>query len=465
MNRRLFIQRSLVLTGALTLKFRNIFARNKRAATVTGKVTAAGKPLANVLISDGFSIVPTGKDGSYQLTPDAKAEFVFISIPSGYEFPHKDYLAKHYRRLSEGSSFDFNLVPLKKNDSKHNFIVWADPQVRNKKDVEKMMAQSVPDTQKTVVSLKGELLHGIGVGDLAWDNLELFADYNAAVKQIGIPFFQGLGNHDMDYRQGGDETSDRTFKKTYGPTYYSYNRGRAHYVMMDDVRYLGREREYDGYITEEQLNWLAKDLQYVKKDDLLIICLHIPVYDQVKNNQDLYKLLRPFKNVHIMSGHTHYNANHIDGNIYEHNHGTVCGAWWTGPICEDGTPRGYGVYTVEGNQLKWYYKSMESDKNNQLSLHIDEQKKLVANVYNWDPQWKVEYWLDGKYKGILKNEPGMDPMAVKLYLGDKLPAGRTFPEPKTTDHIFAAQLNNNVKSVKVVATDRFGDKYEREMSV
>lgn len=108
---------------------------------------------------------------------------------------------------------------------------------------------------------------------------------------------------------------------------------------------------------------------------------------------------------------------------------------------------------------------MESDKNNQLSLHIDDQKKLVANVYNWDPQWKVEYWLDGKYKGILKNEPGMDPMAVKLYLGDKLPAGRTFPEPKTTDHIFAAQLDSNVKSVKVVATDRFGDKYEREISI
>ncbi len=84
MNRRLFIQRSLILTGELTLKFRNTFARSKRGATVTGKVTAAGKPLANVLISDGFSIVPTSKDGSYQLTPDAKAEFVFISLPSGY---------------------------------------------------------------------------------------------------------------------------------------------------------------------------------------------------------------------------------------------------------------------------------------------------------------------------------------------------------------------------------------------
>lgn len=462
MNRRLFIQRSLIITGALTLKFRSSFGYGK-AGVVTGKVTAAGKALANVLVSDGFTIVPTRADGSYQLTPDAKAEFVFISIPSGYEFPHENQIARHYRRLADGNAFDFSLEPLKQNDSKHTFIVWADPQVKNKKDVAQMMAQSVPDTKKTVADHAGELIHGIGVGDLVWDNHALFADYNAAIGQIGIPFFQGLGNHDMDYRLGDDTTSDQTFKKHYGPTYYSFNRGRAHYVMLDDVRYLGTEREYDGYITEQQLNWLAKDLQYVKKDDLLFICLHIPVFNQVKNNKDLYRLLKPFKNVHILSGHTHYNQNNITDNVFEHNHGTVCGAWWTGPICEDGTPRGYGVYNVEGNQVKWHYKCVESDKSNQLSLFIDEDKKLTANVYNWDPKWKVEYWTDGQYKGVLKNQHGLDPVATRLYLGDKLPAGRTFPEPRETDHLFITALGTNVKKVKVVATDRFGDKYEREM--
>ncbi len=165
---------------------------------------------------------------------------------------------------------------------------------------------------------------------------------------MGIPFFQALGNHDMDYRMGGDETSDVTFKKVYGPTYYSFNRGKAHYVVMDDVRYLGNEREYDGYITEDQLGWLAKDLQYVDKNALLIINLHIPVYNQVKNNKDFYALLEGYKNVHIMSGHTHYNANNLSNGVFEHNHGTVCGGWWTGPICGDGTPRGYAVYEVNG---------------------------------------------------------------------------------------------------------------------
>ncbi|MFD1258061.1 calcineurin-like phosphoesterase C-terminal domain-containing protein [Mucilaginibacter terrae] len=225
------------------------------------------------------------------------------------------------------------------------------------------------------------------------------------------------------------------------------------------------EREYDGYVTEQQLNWLEKDLKYVAKDDVLFICLHIPVFSHVENKNDLYKLLKPFKNVHILSGHTHFNANNINGNIYEHNHGTVCGAWWTGPVCEDGTPRGYAVYTVEGNQVKWYYKGMETDRTNQLSINVaqlTDQKRMIANVYNWDPQWKVEYWLDGKYKGVLKNEHGMDPIAVTLYKGDKLPAGRTFPEPRDTDHLFVAHFAPEVKKVKVVATDRFGDKYESE---
>lgn len=467
MNRRLFVQRSLLLTGSLALTFKSTFGFGKNAA-VTGKVTAAGKPVAGALISDGFSIVKTGTNGTYQITTDAKAEFVFVIVPAGYDIPHEKQIANHYHRISDGGSFDFKLKPLKKNDSKHSFIVWADPQVKNKKDVAQMLAQSVPDTVRTIKALGAdELVHGIAVGDLVWDNHELFPMYNEAVAEMGIPFYQGLGNHDMDYRLGGDETSDQTFKKFYGPTYYSFNRGRAHYVMLDDVRYLGTEREYDGYITEQQLNWLEKDLKYVAKDDLLFICLHIPVYSSVKNNEELYKLLKPFNNVHILSGHTHYNANNITGNVFEHNHGTVCGAWWTGPVCEDGTPRGYAVYSVEGNQVKWYYKPMEMDRTNQMSVFVEEltgQKRMIANVWNWDPAWKVEYWLDGKYKGELKNEHGMDPLTVKLYKGPELPNPRPFVEPRDTDHLFVAHFEPGVKQIKVVATDRFGEKFEKEIT-
>lgn len=468
MNRRLFIQNFSLLTTGLVVSLNNeAFSQLQRGNTIKGRVSSGKNGLANVVVSDGYSVVLTDKKGNYKIKTNPQATSVWLSSPAGYEFPTKASLASHYHILGSRNEYNFELKKLKKDDQHHRFIIWADPQIKNKKDVAQMMETSVPDVQELVATLGADpLIHGIGVGDLVWDNHALFADYNAAVEKMNIPFFQALGNHDMDYRMGGDETSDRTFKEIYGPTYYSFNRGKAHYVVLDNVRYLGKEREYDGYISENQLAWLEKDLKQVSKDQLLIINLHIPVYNSVKNNADFYALLAGYKNVHIMSGHTHYNANHIQEGIYEHNHGTVCGAWWTGPICSDGTPRGYGVYEVSGNELKWYYKSTGKDKKEQMSVYVDQltnQTRLIANVWNWDPEWKVVYFLDGRPMGELVQQKGFDPLAVKLYLGNQLPVGRTFAEPQKMDHLFIAHFATSVKKVAVLATDRFGNEYRTEM--
>lgn len=467
MNRRSFIQSIGLITGSAFISLQtDAFLKLKRADTIKGKVLDGKKGIANVAISDGYTVVLTDAKGNYSLTPDPKATNIFMSTPSGYEFKTDYNVAKHYENLGSRNEYDFSLTRLKTNDNKHNFIIWADPQVKNKKDVQQMMDTSVPDTQNLIKSLgSNALVHGICVGDIVWDNHALFEDYNKAVSLMGIPFFQALGNHDMDYRQGGDETSDKTFKQIYGPTYYSFNRGKAHYVVLDDVRYLGKEREYDGYVSEAQLNWLAQDLKHVPKDHLLVISLHIPVHNGVKNNAEFYKVLEGFSNIHIMSGHTHYNVNAIKNGVYEHNHGTVCGAWWTGPICSDGAPRGYGVYEVNGTKLEWYYKPTGLDKSHQVSVFVEtlnNQKRLIANVWNWDPEWKVEYVLDGKNMGHLEQTVGYDPLSVTLYKGDKLPAGRTFPEPKKNDHLFMAHFKPEIKKVQVIVTDRFGNKYTKE---
>lgn len=465
MNRRIFLERfGLMATGMVVSLKSSAFNNLRHGNTITGKVTDEKFPIANAVLSDGFEVVKTDKDGRYTINLSERSEFLFLSTPSGYDFKtDASSVNRQYETLGARNEINFKLVKLKKNDDNHNFIIWADPQVKNKSDVKQMMDTAVPDVRQLVKSMgRDALVHGICVGDIVWDNHALFPDYNEAVSQMGIPFFQALGNHDMDYRMGGDETSDKTFKEVYGPTYYSFNRGKAHYVVLDDVRYLGTERQYDGYISEDQLNWLAKDLQHVAKDQLLMINLHIPVHSGVKNNAALYALLEGYQHVHIMSGHTHYNVNKITDNIYEHNHGTVCGAWWTGPICEDGTPRGYGVYEVNGTELKWYYKSTGFDKTKQVSLYVEtltNQKRVIANVWNWDPQWKVEYFLDGKAMGTMEQQKGYDPLAVQLYKGDKMPATRSFAEPKKMDHLFMAHFSPEVKNVKVVVTDRFGEKY------
>jgi hypothetical protein len=181
----------------------------------------------------------------------------------------------------------------------------------------------------------------------------------------------------------------------------------------------------------------------------------------------LYEMLKNYK-VHIMSGHTHFNENWEIGNIMEHNHGTVCGAWWSGPICGDGTPNGYGVYEVDGENIKWYYKSVGFDKTHQMVLHTKGKlgkhaDAVVANVWNWDAKWKVEWMEDGMAKGAMKQIVDYDPLAVELYKGPDMPVTRKWVEPNLTEHLFAAIPSAGAKKITVKATDRFGNEYVKEM--
>ena len=472
MLRRKFIQNLLFFTGAVfTAKYSNAFD-HVNGKKLKGKVLSKGKGIKGVIISDGFTVTATDAKGKYELEPHQNARTIFVSTPAGYAFKNEKNIARQYRHLNEidkKTELDFELEPLDRNDDEHEFIVWADPQVKNAKDVFKMMNESVPDVQRFVAAAgAGTLMHGITVGDIVWDEHQLFAAYDRAVEQMGIPFFQCLGNHDMDVNNGTEEESDDTFQKTYGPTYYSFNRGQAHYIVMDNVRYLGRDREYDGYIVQQQLDWLKKDLSFVLKDKLIILCLHIPVHSGTKNKEELYALLED-RNVHIMSGHTHYHKNVITNNIYEHNHGTVCGAWWTGPICEDGTPGGYGVYKVKGNALEWKYKSTGKELDEQMKIFLTDTdngtKLLQVNIWNHDPAWKTSYSIDGIEKGELLQFAGIDPMAMATMLGPNLPKPRSFAEPKVTNHMFKALIPASGKSITVKATDRFGNIYTATQNI
>ncbi|RYY68587.1 MAG: metallophosphoesterase [Chitinophagaceae bacterium] len=464
MNRRQFLQQFSLLTGGLILAGQTPLSALAGAdKKIKGRITAKGKGLAGVVVSDGYTVIATDKKGRFELEPHTEAVSLFISTPAGYEFIQEKNIARHYKLINEVNSkkeLKFELKPLAINDNEHQFFIWADPQVKNAKDVEKMMTQTVPDVKKMIAAAgAGTLIHGITVGDIVWDELKLFDDYSVAVDKMGIPFFQCLGNHDMDYRKGGDETSDDTFQQTFGPTHYSFNRGKIHYVVMDNVRYLGKDRDYDGFFQQNQLDWLQKDLSFVPADKLIVLCVHIPVHKHTKNSDALYALLQG-RNVHIMSGHTHYHQNIVKDNIFEHNHGTVCGAWWTGNICEDGTPNGYGVYKVKGTELSWHYQATGRNSDYQMETYLSDidadSKLLQVNIWNFDPQWKTAYFVDGVSKGPLTQFEGMDPVAYKNMLGPNLPKPRGFAEPKITNHLFKAAVPSSAKEIRVEATDRFG---------
>jgi hypothetical protein len=173
--------------------------------------------------------------------------------------------------------------------------------------------------------------------------------------------------------------------------------------------------------------------------------------------------------VDVISGHTHENEHVFEGGVHEHVQGTVCGAWWTGPICHDGTPAGYGIYEVRGESIQWTYKGTGQPLDHQLRVYgpgsdPDANDELIANVWNWDPQWTVEWIADGVARGPMARRTGFDPLSVQLHKGDDLPKRRTWVEPHLTSHLFYAPAGASTREVQVRATDRFGRTFTRVAS-
>jgi hypothetical protein len=498
MFRRKFLQ-SLGLLGLGTaLPVSAVEAQRKEKAadqkfklhplTIRGKVHQQGKGLAGVPVTDGYNMVLTDAAGKYTLQSNATAEFVYLTLPRGYAIPQQQGVAQFFKAIpAKATAFtaDFALEKLQVDDTRHNFVVWADPQIISQQDARQLTEESAPDLSNLVKQYGPDtLFHGMGCGDLVWDKFELFPDYKKAVEISGIPFFQVIGNHDMDIKSRADEGSGQTFKSLFGPTYYSFNRGQVHYVVLDNVFFIGTAKKYIGYLTEKQLQWLEQDLSYVKPGSTVVVALHIPVDSGnkrrnklkeeplgsvVSNRAELYRILQPYK-AHIMSGHTHICEKVITDHAIEHTHGAVCGAWWTGPICSDGTPNGYGVYEVNGGDIRWYYKSVGKDKSHQFRIYpkgtvASRPNEVVVNVWNWDPEWKVTWFENGRRQGDMKQETGLDPLAEQLYAGAALPAKHKFVDPTLTDHLFYAQPSANAKEIKIEVTDRFGQVYTETVSV
>ena len=309
-----------------------------------------------------------------------------------------------------------------------------------------------------------------------FDDLSLYPEYERAAQLLDIPFFQVVGNHDLDMESATDGGSIRTFMQHFGPSYYSFDRGLVHYVVLDDV--LWHSRGYIGYLDDVQLNWLAQDLSGIEPGRPVVVFAHIPglstrysrngessanISTSITNRDRLYQLLEPYQ-AHLISGHTHENEHVFEGGIHEHIHGAVCGAWWSGPICYDGTPNGYGVYEVRGEQVTWQYKSTGYDRSYQMRVYdpgsdSTAPDEIVANIWDADPNWEVVWFEDGIRKGLMSNRLGKDPMSVKMHTGPDAPERRTWVEPVITNHLFYAPVSPDAKEIRVVATDRFDRTY------
>ena len=362
--------------------------------TVYGIVSSAGVGVENVVVSDGAEVTVTNEKGIYQLKSAKKWGYVFISVPSGYEVPSVGVLPQFHRALKNSADVveraDFKLEKVDGQDS-YKIFMLGDMHLANRTGDLGQFAQFTSDLTDYMTRHKGETMYALTLGDMTWDlywysNSYYFPQYlntvNSQIKNLQI--FHTMGNHDNDFQTRSDYDAAVKYVDQICPTYYSFNIGKVHYVVMDDIdcsSYDGStSRNYVKSLSAEQLDWLAKDLSHVDKTTPVVVAMHAQVFypttsgfkidhDQV-NTLRLFDILDGYT-VRFVTGHTHKlfnvtpDAPIVDGhNFREYNSGSVCASWWWSGnltpgihIGTDGTPGGYGIWDVTGTDFQCLYKS------------------------------------------------------------------------------------------------------------
>ena len=287
----------------------------------------------------------------------------------------------------------------------------------------------------------------------------------------------------------------RMFEDIFGPTDYSWNRGDVHFVSMNNVMYdeLNRSGKYHGALTKEQLEWLRQDLSFVPKDKLVIFCVHIPVWN-MKERDELLEILSQFPNRYIYSGHIHANRPDVHKyGIKEYNLAAASGCWWWSRLNADGVPHGYQVVQIEGNKIvNQYWKSTRYPVSYQMRLYRGDgvfggsyercelpfgKNVVLANVFGWTPDWKVEVYENGKLMGEMEriNPDGgksqhpsltscQDWWAIGYHCGvvgrgNIKGSNRNSYIPVCT-HMFKYTRKHARSKITIVATDPYGNVYK-----
>lgn len=454
-----------------------------------------GNPVKGVVVSDGFTCAVTTNNGVYRLARNPEAEFVYYSVPSEYEVATEEgsSIARFYERLPEeqGECRQDFILEKKSYETRFRMIVVGDPQVKSMASLDRFRDETIAAINETIEKSGNLPCYILSMGDNFESNHHgdglYLKDVKAVMGGTSRPFFVINGNHDKDAGKGDEATEH---KDCFGPMNYSFNIGGAHFVCMDNIRF-SNETDYSTGFTDAQIEWLKQDLQTVSTTRMLVLAVHAPLRSSFINKDAFWSLLQPFKEVHIFAGHTHTHENGIlktPKEIYQHVHGTVCGAWWKSDICADGTPNGYALYDFNGPQIeKWVYKATNHDEDFQLRLYRGDasfggpygdeyrfglgEDHIVANVWNHDETWKLEVYENGTKTGEMvpfvpntSNAHGngdkvYDSWAVGMHMS-YLSGGWSLYDAECT-HLFQYKLKDKNAQVKVVAIDRFRNRYEQ----
>lgn len=478
-------------------------------ANKNGKREKKEKVLANVSVSNGRDVVQTNQKGEYTL-PVGNDNILFVVKPSGYMTPvDANNLPKFYYIHNPGGAPDLRFKgvgptgPLPKSvdfplystqeEEEFKILVFGDPQVYNLTQVD-YLKKGVVEELKGVKGYE----FGISLGDLVGDNPDLFTPYKEVMKEIGLPWYQVMGNHDMNYDVANDSLADVSFKANFGPNNYSFNKGKVHFIVLDDILYQGKDatQKYIGGLREDQLEFVENDLKFVPKDHLVVLCAHIPFVNHGKHgireadNLRLFEALKDFPHTFSMSAHTHYQTQiFIDKSMgwqqekphHHYNVGTTSGNWYSGELdsrgvppatMSDGTKKGYAVVTFKGNKYELDYYVSNAPKDFKMDIYLpkvtEKRKKSKASMYvNYflgsakdtiDFRVNKEKWVKMKLTEAL--DPHLLAEVMKWDASAELLKGSRPDDPRVSTHIWKAAVPSDLPvgthTIEFRVRDMFG---------
>ena len=369
---------------------------------VKGRVVDTdGNGLEHVVVSDGLQSVRTSFDGSFYLTSDiASTKFIQVSSPSGYMPPVENGLPVFYKLLSSITPVDgiydcgdFVMTPVE-NPDRFTLIMTADPQPRRYEswnidriafkslDVCEDLYSELGDVAQTI---SGRQVYGFCLGDLVHESMPLFANYKNGLANVGFPTYNILGNHDHDPSAADDDAGAAPFESHFGPCNYSLNIGKFHFVVLDDLIMKkntenDRLTSFDHGLTDRIWAWLQSDMAFVPTSTKIMVLAHSAMFKQDNGNERTNTakhgghtnqseggaygygdLFDKYTEVHAWAGHSHIGFNYIYPSSHRHKRVQVhtlarsTGELWTNEYLAAGTPRGFTIVEVDGDDISWRF--------------------------------------------------------------------------------------------------------------
>jgi hypothetical protein len=467
--------------------------------------------LSDVAVSNGVDVVLTDERGGYTL-PVGDDNIIFVIKPASFKYPlnevnlpqffyiHKPYGSpqlKYAGVAPTGPLPERINFPLLAGDNSEAFsmVVVSDPQTYSLEQIDYYDRDIVED-----IKSNGNHLFGITLGDIVGDVLDYFGPINKATSRAGIPWFHVFGNHDMNFDAKTWHHADETFERVYGPANYAFNQGKVHFIVLRDVIYPNdlTDYRYVGGFRESQFSFIENTLKFVPTDHLVVLCVHIPLFDEKlwgntfigEHRQRLFDLLKDYPHTFSLSGHTHYQRHYFFdkeegwmGNKPHHHYnvGTASGDWWSGSPDEqdipdatmrDGTPNGYNILQFDGNTYTYDYKVAGKSLDNKMSIYGPKlvprnrhfRGELYVNFFQGHEMDTVEFRVnDGEWKRmryVEEQDPHMSAIRYQWDFSEELPVGVRPSNPFISRHLWKTRMPTNVpageNTIFVRVKDIFG---------